>query len=300
GCRRLCRGRRCVRSCRCRMTNGSCGGRSRCWCSRLRSRRHHCWRRCLGCSRSSRCRCCRCTRLCHGRSGLGRRARFHGTRRNTCLRRRRSCGRFHPCSLRSRFLRFFFCFSSRFRLRFFFGSAQNLFAHLLSDVLRNRARVRLLLRDAIPGQQVNNGFGFDLEFAGQLVDSDLICVGHALRSRLRLRFSRLRWIAFIVGGRCLYRCLRRFLRRRSFLDCLCRLRVFRSLRRLNFRRGLGPGFSQRFLTFCRSFAARGRFACRSRRLGAAFIKPVHRLINLVHHLFADARNFQDRKSTRLN
>ena len=83
--------------------------------------------------------------------------------------------------------------------------------------------MRLLLRDAIPGQQVNNGFGFDLEFAGQLVDSDLICVGHALRSRLRLRFFRLRWIAFIVGGRCLYRWLRRFLRRRSFLDCLCRL-----------------------------------------------------------------------------
>jgi len=42
--------------------------------------------------------------------------------------------------------------------------------------------MRLLFRDAIPRQQVNNGFGLDLEFAGQFVDSDLVYVGHALRS----------------------------------------------------------------------------------------------------------------------
>ena len=42
--------------------------------------------------------------------------------------------------------------------------------------------MRLLFRDAIPGQQVNDGFGLDLEFARQFVDSDLIYVGHALRS----------------------------------------------------------------------------------------------------------------------
>src|SRR5438445_13811800 len=39
--------------------------------------------------------------------------------------------------------------SDLFRLRFFFGGTQNLFAHLLGDVLRNRARVRLLLGDAL-------------------------------------------------------------------------------------------------------------------------------------------------------
>jgi len=94
----------------------------------------------------------------------------------------RSCRRPHPCSLRSRFLRFFFCFGSRFHLRFFFGGSLNLFAHLLGDVGRDRARVRLLFRDAVARQQVNDGLRLDFQFAGQFVDSDLIYVGHALRS----------------------------------------------------------------------------------------------------------------------
>jgi len=95
-----------------------------------------------------------------------------------CRRR----GRSHARSLRSRFLRFFFRFGSRFRLRFLYGGPLNLFAHFLGNVRGDRTRVRLLFRDAIPGQQVNDGFGFDLEFAGQFVDSDLIYVSHALRS----------------------------------------------------------------------------------------------------------------------
>ncbi len=41
--------------------------------------------------------------------------------------------------------------------------------------------MRLFFRDAVPRQEVNNGLGLDLEFAGQLVNSDLICVVHALR-----------------------------------------------------------------------------------------------------------------------
>ncbi len=60
--------------------------------------------------------------------------------------------------------------------------------------------MRLLFRDAVPRQQVNDGFRLDLQFAGQLVDSDLICVGHALRSELRLRLFRLRLLAFPAGG----------------------------------------------------------------------------------------------------
>src|SRR5260370_32338242 len=35
----------------------------------------------------------------------------------------------------------------------------------------------------------------------------------------------------------------------------------------------------------------GGFARRGSRLGAAFVEAIHGLINLVHHLFADARNF---------
>jgi len=95
-----------------------------------------------------------------------------------CRRRSRS----HPRGFRSRFLRFFFSFGSRFRLRFLFGGPLNLFAHFLSDVRGDRARVRLLFRYAVSRQQVNDGLGLNLEFAGQFVDSDLIYVGHALRS----------------------------------------------------------------------------------------------------------------------
>jgi len=98
------------------------------------------------------------------------------------LRWCRGRGRSHPRGFHRCFLRFFFRFGGRFRLRFLFGNSLNLFAHFLSDVGRDRARVRLLFRDAVPRQQVNDGFGFDLEFAGQFVDSDLIYVGHALRS----------------------------------------------------------------------------------------------------------------------
>jgi hypothetical protein len=40
--------------------------------------------------------------------------------------------------------------------------------------------VRLLLGNAIAGQQVNNGFGLDFQFSRQFVDSDLVYVAHAL------------------------------------------------------------------------------------------------------------------------
>ncbi len=42
--------------------------------------------------------------------------------------------------------------------------------------------MRLLFRDAVARQQVNDGLSLDFKFAGQLVNSDLICVSHALRS----------------------------------------------------------------------------------------------------------------------
>jgi hypothetical protein len=121
----------------------------------------------------------RCDRLSHRRSTNCRRARLHGGWRNARLCRR---SRSHPRGLGSSVLRFFFCFGNRLSVRFLFGGSLNLFAHLLRDVRRDRARVRLLFRHPVPGQQVNDGFGLDLEFAGQLVNSDLIYVGHALRS----------------------------------------------------------------------------------------------------------------------
>jgi len=145
---------------------------------------------------------------------------------------RRCCRRgwLHPRGLRRRVFRFFLRLSSCFGVRFFFGHALNLFAHFLRDVSGNGARVRLLFRYAIPRQQVNDGFRLDLQFTGQFVDSDLIYVGHALRSRLRLRLFCLRRIAFIAGGRGLGidRCCLLH-RGRSFL---CRFRGLGILRRL--------------------------------------------------------------------
>src|SRR5438045_5475676 len=44
--------------------------------------------------------------------------------------------------------------------------------------------MRLLLRNSETGQKINDRFGLHFQFAGQLVDSDLVRVAHALRSLL--------------------------------------------------------------------------------------------------------------------
>ena len=98
------------------------------------------------------------------------------------MRRRRNRRRLHSRGFRRRILRFFFRLSRRFRLCFRFSDTLNLLAHFLRDVHRNRTRVRLLFRNAVAGQKINDRLGLDLQLAGQLVDSDLICVCHALRS----------------------------------------------------------------------------------------------------------------------
>jgi hypothetical protein len=103
----------------------------------------------------------------------------------------RRCGWPQARGLRRGILGIFFCFGSGFRLRFGFGDSLNLLAHFFCHIGRNRARMGLLFRDAIPGQKVNDGFGLDLQLAGQLINSDLIRVGHALRSELRLLTFRL-------------------------------------------------------------------------------------------------------------
>jgi hypothetical protein len=98
------------------------------------------------------------------------------------LRRHRNRRRPHSRGFRRRILRFFFRLSRSFRQGFRFGSALNLLTHFLRDVHRNRTRVRLFFRNAVAGQKINDRLGLDLQLAGQLVDSDLICVCHALRS----------------------------------------------------------------------------------------------------------------------
>lgn len=154
----------------------------------------------------------------------------------------------HPRSLYRCILRFFFHLGGEFRLRFRFRSALNDLAHFFRNVHGNRAGVRFLFRDAEAGQKVNDGLRLDLQFAGQLVDSDLIRVAHALHSLLeslllRLGFFFLPCFAFVLCGS---RFRLRFLRRRSLFSSRCllfrwrflaRLYGVRSLNRLAFRRG---------------------------------------------------------------
>lgn len=168
GCRSCCRRSRLRRGRRARRRGNRSLGHNF-WCGGRRSRtsrhRHH--------GRSW---------LCYRRSRNRRGRRFYDRWSNTRLRRCRNCRRPHSCSLRRGILRFFFRLGRRFRLRFRFRDALNLFAHFLRDVRRNRARVGLLFRNAVAGQKINNRLGLYLKLAGQLVDSDLVCVCHALRS----------------------------------------------------------------------------------------------------------------------
>jgi hypothetical protein len=63
-------------------------------------------------------------------------------------------------------------------------------ANFLRNIHGNGTGVRLFFRDTEAGQKVNNSLRFDFELAGQLVDSNLISVGHAFRLRhlcLRIR-----------------------------------------------------------------------------------------------------------------
>jgi hypothetical protein len=54
--------------------------------------------------------------------------------------------------------------------------ALKVFAYFLRYIDRNGAGMRLLFGDAIPCEQVDDGFGLDLKLARQFIDSNLICV----------------------------------------------------------------------------------------------------------------------------
>jgi hypothetical protein len=87
-----------------------------------------------------------------------------------------------PSSARCSFSGGFFGYSGSLNRSIGFSLALNGAAYFLRDIHRDGALVRFLLRYAEAGQKVNDGLGLDFELAGQLVDSYLIGVGHALRS----------------------------------------------------------------------------------------------------------------------
>jgi hypothetical protein len=162
------RGTSCSRS-RCRRSSARFYRRwrwFRCWMS--------CSRRGSGCSAATRsslcasrrnsrwtrsgCRCCR---------GRGSRLRRRGWTRR--LRFRRRC--LHLLGFSRSFLR---------------RQAQEMLPHELGMGIVDRARVRLLLRDADFRQVLDQDLCLDLEFPGQLIDSDLIWICHQPLS-LRIR-----------------------------------------------------------------------------------------------------------------
>jgi hypothetical protein len=131
-------------------------------------RRRNCRLRCSD-SRHARCR------------------RLHYGRGYPSLRRRYRCGsRLHSRCLGGGFLRLFLSLGSRFCLSLRFSYSLNLLSHPFGDVCGNRTRVSLLFGDTKAGQKVNDRLRLDLQFARQLVDSDLIRVAHAIRSLLGL------------------------------------------------------------------------------------------------------------------
>jgi len=184
-CRRRRPRRRCRRRSRpCRRRNhGGCRGRRRSrhlrrngrsrWSRRYRSSRSR-WSCRPGNWRSRRSghrRCGRRDRSCR---------RFHCNARSGCRsNRRRWSRRPHPRSASRRFFSGSVRLGSRFRRSLRLRLSQNVLANFLRNILWDRARVRLLLRDAIPGQKVNDRLRFDLKLPRQLINSNLVCFVHA-------------------------------------------------------------------------------------------------------------------------
>ena len=66
------------------------------------------------------------------------------------------------------------CFGFRLTLK--------VLANFFRDIHWDGAGVRLLFRDAVAGQKVNDRFGLNLELAGQLINSDLVGVAQDFAS----------------------------------------------------------------------------------------------------------------------
>jgi hypothetical protein len=142
---------------------------------------------------SRRRRSCRRSR----RSNSWRNGRLRYNRRSHSRSGRRSRWRSrrpHPRGLRRRVSGFLFGLGLFLGSRFRVSDALQVLPNLLRDVFWNRAGVRLLFRDAIARQEVDDRLRFDLEFASQFVDSYLISFRHAsyrpqLRRDLLLAYS---------------------------------------------------------------------------------------------------------------
>jgi len=94
---------------------------------------------------------------------------MHGDRLSGGRGNGRDRSRAALCRSRRRVLRGAFRFRGGLRVR----HALQMVLYLFRDIRGNRARVRLLFRDAKARQEVNDGFRLDLELARQLVNANL-------------------------------------------------------------------------------------------------------------------------------
>ncbi len=96
----------------------------------------------------------------------------------------RGCSGSRPgaCCFGGRFLRLGSRAAADCRGGFLVRLAFNFCANFYGDVFRNGTRVSLLFRDAIARQKVDDGLGFYFQFAGQLINTDLICFAQDLAS----------------------------------------------------------------------------------------------------------------------
>ena len=118
--------------------------------------------------RGSRCGCRRCRSHSGGSS---RRWNSNGHRRSWAL----------PSGSRSGIASLPFGGCRVFGFSVLMSLSLNGAANLFSNVHRDRTGMGLFFRDTEARQKVDDGLCFDFELAGQLVNSNLICVGHAFR-----------------------------------------------------------------------------------------------------------------------
>jgi hypothetical protein len=92
------------------------------------------------------------------------------------------CHRPHSRGFGGGLFRFLVGFGGGLSLGLLLRLASQMLTYFFGDIHRDRTGVRLLFGDPVSGQKINNRFGLHFQFAGQLVNSDLVCVAQEFAS----------------------------------------------------------------------------------------------------------------------
>ncbi len=88
---------------------------------------------------------------------------------------RRNYGRPAASRLSRRFFSLRFGLGAGFCSFFRVGRALQFLANFYRDIFRDRTRVRLLFRDAVARQKIDDRFGLNFQLAGQFIYTNLVC-----------------------------------------------------------------------------------------------------------------------------